>query len=65
MLFRLRVQGTWGAVKVAPKATAADVATVASGVLVIVELRVISARRLGATVREGGERACYESCLGG
>lgn len=65
MFFRLRAQGAWGAVQVAPKATAADVAIVASGVLVIVELRVISARWLGATIGEAGEWACYESGLGG
>ena len=49
---RLTVQGT--------PATA-----VASAVLVVVELRVISGRRLGAAIQEAGERVGYETHLGG
>lgn len=59
--------GAWRAVQVAPKTAAAvaAAAVAASGVLVVVELRVVSARRLGAAIQEAGERAGYESSLGG
>ena len=49
---RLTVQGT-------------PAAAVASAVLVVVELRVISGRRLGAAIQEAGERVGYETHLGG
>lgn len=61
VLLGLGAQGAWGAVQVAPKTAA----VAASGVLVVVELRVISARWLGAAIQEAGERAGYEGCLGG
>lgn len=63
VFLRLGAQGSRGAVQVAPKTAAAAVA--ASGVLVVVELRVSSARWLGAAIQEAGERAGYERCLGG
>lgn len=63
MLLRLGAQGDWGAIQVAPNTAAAAVA--ASGILVVVEFGVISARWLGAAVQEAGERAGYEGCLGG
>lgn len=56
--------GAWRAVQVAPKAAAAA-AVAASGVLIVVELRVVSARCLGAAIQEAGERAGYESSLDG
>lgn len=56
--------GAWRAVQVAPK-TAAAAAVAASGVLIVVELRVVSARCLGAAIQETGERAGYESSLDG
>lgn len=68
MLLRLGAQGDWRAVQVAPKnaaAAAAAAAVAASGVLVVVELRVVSARCLGAAIQEAGERAGYESGLSG
>lgn len=40
-------------------------AAVASAVLVVVELRVISGRQLGAAIQEAGERVAYETHLGG
>lgn len=43
----------------------APAAAVASAVLVVVELRVIPGRRLGAAIQEVGERVGYETCLGG
>lgn len=48
----------------ATAAAAAAVAVAASGVLVVVELRVVSARCLGAAIQEAGEWAGYESGLG-
>lgn len=63
VLLGLGAQGACGAVQVAPKTAAAAIA--ASGVLVVVELGVISARWLGAAIQEAGERAGYEGCLGG
>lgn len=46
-------------------AQGAPTTAVASAVLVVVELRVISGRRLGAAVQEVGERAGYETRLRG
>lgn len=46
-------------------AQGAPAAAVASAVLVVVELRVISGRRLGAAIQEVGERVGYETRLGG
>lgn len=46
-------------------AQGAPTAAVASAVLVVVELRVISSRCLGAAVQEVGERAGYETRLRG
>lgn len=63
VLLRLSAQGARRAVQVAPKTTTAAAAV--SGVLVVVEFRVVSARWLGAAIQEAGERAGYESCLGG
>lgn len=66
MLLRLGAQGAWRAVQVAPKTAAAAAAATAnaavavSGVLVVVELRVVSARCLRAAIQEVGERAGYE-----
>lgn len=40
-------------------------AAATSAVLVVVELRVISGRRLGAAIQEVGERVGDESHLGG
>lgn len=57
--------GAWRAVQVAPKTATAAVAVAASGVLVVVELRAVSARCLGAAIQEAGERAGYESSLDG
>lgn len=57
--------GVWRAVQVAPKTATAAAAVAASGVLVVVELRVVSARCLGAAIQEGGEWAGYESSLDG
>lgn len=64
MLLGLGALGDWRAVQVAPKTAAAAVAVAASGVLVVVELRVVSARCLGAAIQEAGEWAGYESGLG-
>jgi hypothetical protein len=66
VLLGLGALGDWRAVQVAPKtaAAAAAVAVAASGVLVVVELRVVSARCLGAAIQEAGEWAGYESGLG-
>lgn len=64
MLPGLGALGDWRAVQVAPKTAAAAVAVAASGVLVVVELRVVSARCLGAAIQEAGEWAGYESSLG-
>lgn len=66
MLLGLGAQGDCRAIQVAPKTAAAAAAAVAaSGVLVVVELRVVSARCLSAAIQEAGERAGYESSLGG
>lgn len=59
MLLRLDAVGARLAAQGAPTAAAA------SAVLVVVELRVISGRRLVAAVQEAGERAGYETRLGG
>lgn len=61
MLLGLGAVGAQVAVEVAPTAAAA----VASVVLVVVELRVISGRWLGAAIQEVGERAGCETCLRG
>lgn len=66
MLLGLGAQGDWRAVQIAPKTAAAAAAVAASGVLVVVELRVVSARRLSAAIQEaGGEWAGDEGGLGG
>lgn len=62
MLLGLGAVGAQVAVEVAPTAAAAAVASV---VLVIVELRVISGRWLGGAIQEVGERAGCETCLRG
>lgn len=61
MLLGLGAVGAQVAVEVSPTAAAA----VASVVLVVVELRVISDRWLGAAIQEVGERAGCETCLRG
>lgn len=57
--------GAWRAVQVAPNTATAAAAVAASGVLVVVELRVVSARCLGAAIQEAGEWTGYESSLDG
>lgn len=59
LLLRLGAQRARLAAQGAPAAAAA------SAVLVVVELRVISGRRLRAAIQEVGERAGHETRLGG
>lgn len=58
LLLRLDAQGARLAAQGAPAAAA-------SAVLVVVELRVVSGRRLRAAIQEVGERAGHEARLGG
>ena len=54
-----------GAVGARLAAHGAPAGAVASAVLIVVELWVISGRRLGAAIQEVGERAGYETRLRG